>query len=1044
MPFIPDTKKQTGFIPDGHFIPDAKIGEIKKPPTFLERTLIHGKRKAKIAAKSLVEDLPIVRHIAPEIEAHTVPEKVIEGVVPFARDIALWSAGEGAVSAAAKLPWMAKAGQAVSRIPKLGSLLAKAVPEAAKGMFLGAATSGSERPAEIAAKSAEFGAITGAMPFALKGVSGVAQKAWKHAPAFLKQPIESIGKSIGIVLEQNKAVNLIRKRYGQIKTGEIESEAFIKKLQQALTPTERRLIPFLKERTLTPKVRQQILRNPQIRERYKSHIKPAVKKIGNYLDDAHKFLMENYGDDIGFIENFVPHMWRIPKNKAKQVVNWFITRNPHLRQRRIATLKEGIQKFGLTPKYDDITDILRVYDQYKIKAVANLKFAKDLNQLKIGGTKLVQRADKAPVDWKTIDHPALRRAMYLGSKDVKVGKETVKQTKVVKEVSKGIEVTGASKPMKKLEAVIQDALEHRGMPKGEAAAYVNKLKAGGKDVKQVNQIVEEITEDITRRFPVKVPVLTKIPVKVAPEIYDTVNAVFQQPLQGKELRALAAVNSVSKYSNLTMSLFHHTALSETGLATGLGKEVPRTIAGKNIVNSWNPIKMIRAFKRGDHKAVFKNIPLSKDAVRHGLELGQVMDVEGGNLLISSLAQAERNLRNIQGNFIKRGMAKAGIAATKIRRPLEYNNKYLWEYLHSTYKLSAYEKLTAEMIKKHPDKAVDLIKNEVAQFVNDTFGGQVWELLGRSPQWRQFAHMVLLSPDWTLSTLRQALSPFGVGAAHPLTRGIREELGQDFWRRGIVYFLGGMNILNYSLTKALTGEGRFMWENPPERKTHLFIGHDELGAERYLRWGKQFRELPEFLLDPLKVVGRKASPVLRQAMIQLTGYTTTGWKTDVADKEFWSKEGMKARASEIAKMGLPFSVSQMARQGFDPVLSTIGLSMPISKGMTKYSGTKLFIKALEANNPERIKEVYAAAIENNLNPEAMLKSARSQIKREGTKKASRKAFKAFRKFMKIKGRQKKVEYLKMIKREFSEKELEQFDKILKKEVKKREVIKQYKT
>jgi len=42
------------------------------------------------------------------------------------------------------------------------------------------------------------------------------------------------------------------------------------------------------------------------------------------------------------------------------------------------------------------------------------------------GEPLMMRSDKAPVDWVTIDHPAMNRAMVVG----KIGKEGVLLTKV--------------------------------------------------------------------------------------------------------------------------------------------------------------------------------------------------------------------------------------------------------------------------------------------------------------------------------------------------------------------------------------------------------------------------------------------------------------------------------------------------------------------------------------------------------------------------------------------------------------------------------------
>jgi hypothetical protein len=60
----------------------------------------------------------------------------------------------------------------------------------------------------------------------------------------------------------------------------------------------------------------------------------------------------------------------------------------------------------------------------------------------------------------------------------------------------------------------------------------------------------------------------------------------------------------------------------------------------------------------------------------------------------------------------------------------------------------------------------------------------------------------------------------------------------------------------------------MANNTIGHKTHLFDGRYEDGKERYIRWGKQFRELPELFMDEsgvnfprpmLRKLGGKAAP-----------------------------------------------------------------------------------------------------------------------------------------------------------------------------------------
>ena len=226
--------------------------------------------------------------------------------------------------------------------------------------------------------------------------------------------------------------NLIKKRYSSIKTGLLDSEIFVRDLEKTLTKTEREKIPFIIEKTIkgTPKLQK------------------WASKISEYYDEGHKFLSQNL-DNVGFVENYVNRLWDIPKNKSSQVASYFTTKNPFLKERIIPTLREGIRgitlKDGSTlklkPKTIDIADLLRVYDQYKHTTVANKRFVDGLKNITDEfGEKVVKRIDKAPADWITIDHPALRRAigipiekgkMLIPKIPVKVSPEIAKEVKVI-------------------------------------------------------------------------------------------------------------------------------------------------------------------------------------------------------------------------------------------------------------------------------------------------------------------------------------------------------------------------------------------------------------------------------------------------------------------------------------------------------------------------------------------------------------------------------------------------------------------------------------
>ena len=223
------------------------------------------------------------------------------------------------------------------------------------------------------------------------------------------------------------AKDLVAERRANIDKGILDSEIFIKQFERELSPLELDAIPFIREGMKDPSVLRDIGRQDLIPlvENPSNKLKAAAKKAGKYYDDSFQFLKENWAD-VSFVEDYVTHVWDIPKGRRSEIVNSFATKNPFLKKRTIPTLEEGL-KMGLKPKTTNIAELLRIYDQYKVKTAFNHRFANDLKGLKgEDGNPLIMRGDKAPVDWVEVNHTALNRAMAVG----KIGKEGIMLQKV--------------------------------------------------------------------------------------------------------------------------------------------------------------------------------------------------------------------------------------------------------------------------------------------------------------------------------------------------------------------------------------------------------------------------------------------------------------------------------------------------------------------------------------------------------------------------------------------------------------------------------------
>ncbi len=789
------------------------------------------------------------------------------------------------------------------------------------------------------------------------GVPGAKQLTMGAARGTARQGFVKLSTKTGKKFIRPKAIKgarikeLKRARQSEILKGTLDSENFIRKIEGNLTKAEREALPFVMERMGkvgkepiekvksvpkgTPKkVREAVAASSgkkawaETRRIIKKHrevgetltrigrqdlidlvekptkaMKEQAKIIRKYYDEGFDFLSENM-DSKSYLDDYVTHIWDLPKQTVGMAGSGFSKSNPFLKKRTIPSLAEGIKQ-GLNPKTTDITEMLRVYDSFKLKSVFNKRFADELAELTDdAGNKIIMRADKAPDNWVPIDHPALNRARAIGG--------------------------------------------------------VSKTKG-----------------DLT----VKSPVLTKTPVAVHPDIAKDVATVFSKPFNNAVVNSLAKINAFTKKAMLSGSFFHHMALTESAFSTGIGREA---------LKLWNPVKIYRALKYKNYK-IFEDMKLAKDGLDSGLTLGALPDVQN-NIVAEALGTMARRTRNIPGlKHITKGMFKAN----------EVWDRALWDYYHNNLKLMAYEKNVfdgiADMRKTLKRDLLPMeikkLKRSMAGFVNDSYGGQNWDMskIFGNKKMQQITHMILLAPDWTFSVLKQAGSPF-VGAGKALTsptaagRAVgkaQAKQGAKFWARAAIYYGAISQSINYYNTKKEYGEGRFTWDNPPGKQMDIFIGRNNDGpfgtkegsTERYLRMGKQFREVLEWGIKPVEKLGSKLAPVTRESIRQITKHDPgSGYPTPWGDEKLWTKKSLTERAKSIAKMPIPFSL----RPYVEDRPRTFMMTFPTSKGLSPFRAVKEMEKALLSGDREQLRDVFYHALRNNLNAYQHLKTAKNAV------------------------------------------------------------------
>lgn len=714
-----------------------------------------------------------------------------------------------------------------------------------------------------------------------------------------------------------------RRRY--IETSNLEDAFFVDEVKKSAGSKDvLKAIPDYIEGTYTGEVTPELVK--------------TAKMVSDWFEEVYNLMaQEGVLYDAPKIQNYVTHIWdwkRSPKEAQEKYANWVNTmrlRSPFTKHRVIPSYKEGIA-MGMVPKYDDITGILLEYGHYATETIANKRLLEFLKNF---------------------------RVFLPGGKDNMPSEMDVIVPEYVKDVS-------------------YSRMNHTAL---EGYKVLNIIK----------------------------PYIT--PVFGDQRIIDPSHL---NPLTNQLIDGIWATSGLMKKIALSFSFFHHGALTETAISMMKPWNAAKVI-GKNLI--WDVIT------KGNIPAM-NNKDAARDAVKHLVSLGASNDYVTADV---------NNLTTKLYKFTKdKHIPVAQQAALLLDFLNKGSDKILWDTIHDGFKISSYEKMAKEVRAKAEregwsyqelEKALD----ECGHLVNDTFGGLHFDILGFSPKSVRIMRALLLSPDWTLATIRQALSPFGFGKLYgdegfwrtigggenPVKT--RKKYGREFWITAMIFFYALMNGLNayfrakdekemkaeadekrktkpdYKSPYELAYPNGMKWYdytmpgNTLSHQTHLFTGRYEDGTETYVRWGKQFRELPELFFgrDGLSFPGPmidkmsgKANPFLSTVFEFVSGYSLSGWENQyMKDKKGWERD--VARLYLLASKFVPYSVPTQEDKDF----YWHDLFMPSSKGFTPGKAINYFEKAIKAGDMNYVSGVYSACVKNGLDPEKYFNAAKARIEAE---------------------------------------------------------------
>lgn len=481
-------------------------------------------------------------------------------------------------------------------------------------------------------------------------------------------------------------------------------------------------------------------------------------------------------------------------------------------------------------------------------------------------------------------------------------------------------------------------------------------------------------------------------------------------LAGKLLQkagnAYDTVNNFAKGCKFLFNGMHVVALTESAAAhEGI-------IPFKTFKTLGNLPKIIDGIKNNNYE-VFKNSPSVKRAIQDGVQFGAISDINIGEF---------KTFIDGVSNLVDKVTFGASKVITKpMKAYINTNNKFLWNYLHNTYKLHAYESLINRVSKNGKITLSDNVRKDIGQLVNDTFGGQNWDALGIKPDTLKTARRLLLSPDWNMSaTIRQSLAIFSseagqkflnefansskFGAAtRELSRklglssftndvegaGIRGEMARKYFMTFLIQTAIYSNLINAcnrtidkhnnpdkyenGINYSSYSNNRFTEKDGAGKKIvdtlfpRPYIGNDENGRELYIRTGKQALEVPEIVEDmpnsAIRKAASKTAPLINPAATKVADVVTDNW----------NKSSVVERYKDTFT---PFTVSG-SRSGFHPV----NMFYSTSKGLNAYKAREYLKECILKGDTEAIEKFKPKMKANKIDFDRQMRRVYKELEQE---------------------------------------------------------------
>ena len=732
-----------------------------------------------------------------------------------------------------------------------------------------------------------------------------------------------------------------------------------------------------------PLVKQQIVPKGIDYKNLSPEMKSAIDSIRDWYNYTYDWLMDNHTlkAGTGYNVDYVNHIWDKEKSDpnayATFVENRQRTKSPNEKKRTISTLMEGIYA-GLVPKTTDITKMMAYYSRSNIEAWANKTMLQELT-----GLNVIERNEKGEV---ISTDPLLSSSAPFNLEQYKY-----------------FEIPGV----------------------GPVWVY----NVSPKQVKVKNPITDN----------------EKVIYSEA-SAGDRFGVVFDTYQSSPFWKTFDTLASSAKKLELGFSGFHAGALTEVYMVQNMVEFGPKKAMAnfmKYIFADTMKNHQLPCFANPeDFQEAASH--LVKFGATNDYAAADVQNMFDN--MRDAMMKVQKKLKD--GNKISGTVAKASMPLKVVTQLLSLINKgmdrALWDFLHDGLKLATYRMRadkTKERAKKKgwTEEELSRALDEDGQFVNDMFGGQHWDVLGASHRTLRYAGRVLLSPDWNASTTRHFLALTGFGSIWneatfenfkqyykrlkhkeltPEDEGRRSRQISALLCYGIgfmVFYEGIANGINAafraldeekerkkaeeirktnpsykSMYELAYGDEGMKWYdylmrgNSLGQQSKIFLGRYEDGTEMYVRHGKQFREVPEYLFNhkgelefPGPMVQRmigKANPMVRMTLDDIN--YLSDFQASHADQEIQRKYGKAiGLLYKDALYWAPFLIPSQENKEF----KAVDFFFPSSKGFSPWKAQSYFKDFILSGDMEGVVMTYQSCQRNGIDPEAQIKAAIGSVK-----------------------------------------------------------------